>query len=232
MTCRYMLSGEFDLTDLATGQVDAHRITKAACGLDGGWVPANGLIYVTPKHCVCWPMLRGYAALAPERPAGAIADLKPSEIEFPLETAAAPAADRPPENADLDWPMYRHDPWRSGSTRGPAPETLETLWSVDLGGQQAAGMIAEDWRENGFVKGPITSPVIAGERVVVARPDAHQVVGLDTRTGKIAWQFTASGRVDTSPTLHKGLCLFGARSGWVYCLRVDDGRLVWRLRAA
>ncbi len=69
MTCRYML-GEFDLTDLATGQVDAHRITKAACGLDGGWVPANGLIYVTPKHCVCWPMLRGYAALGkPERPA-------------------------------------------------------------------------------------------------------------------------------------------------------------------
>jgi outer membrane protein assembly factor BamB len=232
MTCRYMLSGEFDLTDLATGLVDAHRITKAACGPDGGWVPANGLIYVTPKHCVCWPMLRGYAALAPERPAGGIADLKPSEMEFPLETAAAPPTDWPPENTDLDWPMYRHDPWRSGSTRGPAPEKLDTLWSVDLGGAQAAGIIAEDWRENGFVKGSITSPVIAGERVVVARPDAHQVVGLDARTGKIAWQFTASGRVDTSPTLHKGLCLFGAKSGWVYCLRVDDGRLVWRLRAA
>lgn len=41
--------------------------------------------------------------------------------------------------------------------------------------------------------------------------DALQVVGLDARTGKIAWQFTASGRVDTSPTLHKGLCLFDAQ---------------------
>jgi outer membrane protein assembly factor BamB len=38
--------------------------------------------------------------------------------------------------------------------------------------------------------------------------------------------------VDTPPTVHRGLCLFGSKSGWVYCLRADDGRLVWRLRAA
>jgi outer membrane protein assembly factor BamB len=28
------------------------------------------------------------------------------------------------------------------------------------------------------------------------------------------------------------LCLFGSRSGWVSCLRADDGGLVWRLRVA
>ena len=50
-----------------SGEVDARQITKAACGPDGGWVPANGLIYVTPKHCVCWPTVRGYAALAPDK---------------------------------------------------------------------------------------------------------------------------------------------------------------------
>ena len=59
-----------DGMDLQTGEVDANRITKAACGRDAGWFAAHGLIYVTPKHCVCWPMLRGYAALAPERPGG------------------------------------------------------------------------------------------------------------------------------------------------------------------
>jgi hypothetical protein len=58
-TAKYFLAGEMELTDLATGQYDANRISKAACGRDAGWVPANGLIYVTPKHCVCWPMLRG-----------------------------------------------------------------------------------------------------------------------------------------------------------------------------
>lgn len=230
-TSRYMFAGELDMTDLTTGQKDANRITKAACSRDHGWVPANGLIYVTPKHCVCWPMLRGYAALASERPEGSVADEKLEDIEFVLEKGVdPPAADASPEDAG-SWPCYRHDAWRSGSTSAPGPNTLETIWSVDLGGRPE-GPIAEDWRENPFVKGPITSPVVAGGLAYVARPDAHEVVALDASTGEVRWRFRASGRVDTAPTIHRGLCLFGAKSGWVYCVRADDGRLVWRLRAA
>jgi outer membrane protein assembly factor BamB len=232
VTSRYMISGEFDLTDLSTGEVDAHQITKAACGPDGGWVPANGLIYVTPKHCVCWPMLRGYTALASERPAGSIAEMDVEKMEFSLETGVEPPADPPAEDDSQDWPMYRHDAWRSGSTTAEAPSEFNTIWSVDLNPKVPSGIITHDWEENCFVKGPITSPVIAGDRVIVARPDAHEVVALDAGSGKIAWRFTACGRVDTTPTLHKGLCLFGSKAGWVYCLRADDGGLVWRLRAA
>ncbi len=231
MTTRYMIAGEFDLTDLATGEVDANHITKAACGPDGGWVPANGLVYVTPKHCVCWPMLRGFTALASERPAGSIADMKLDEIKFPLEKGVAPP-DARAEDPAQDWPMYRHDGWRSGSTTAQAPDGFDTLWSADLGATVPEGIVTCDWEENLFVKGPITPPAIAAGRVVVARPDAHEVVALDAATGQVAWRFTASGRVDTTPTLHKGLCLFGSKAGWVYCLRADDGRLVWRLRAA
>ncbi|NLS90564.1 MAG: PQQ-binding-like beta-propeller repeat protein [Planctomycetaceae bacterium] len=232
MTSRYMIAGEFDLTDLSTGTVDANHITKAACGPDGGWVPANGLIYVTPKHCVCWPMLRGYTALASERPAGDIGDMKVDEIEFPLEKGAEPPTTATTEDDAQDWPVYRHDAWRSGSTTGRAPAKFDTIWSADLGPTAPDGIITHDWEENMFVKGPITPPAIAGERVVVARPDAHEVVALDAGSGKVAWRFTAAGRVDTTPTLHKGLCLFGSKAGWVYCLRADDGQLVWRLRAA
>lgn len=232
MTCRYMISGEFDLTDLQTGRVDAHQITKAACGPDAGWVPANGLIYVTPKHCVCWPMLRGYTALAPERRAGGVADMDLAEMEFRREAGVDPPAGASAGGGEDDWPCYRHDAWRSGSTPGKAPAKLDTLWSVDVGGAYPPGPIVDDWGENFFVKGPITSPVVAAGRVVVARPDAHEVVALDARSGAVAWRFTANGRVDTPPTLHRGLCLFGAKSGWVYCLRADDGRMVWRLRAA
>ena len=232
MTSRYMIAGEFDLTDLSTGEVDANHITKAACGPDGGWVPANGLIYVTPKHCVCWPMLRGYTALASERPAGDIAEWKVGEIEFPLEKGVEPPADTPAADPTRDWPMYRHDPWRSGSTTAEAPAQIDTIWAVDLGPTPPEGIITHDWEENLFVKGPITPPAIAGRRVVVARPDAHEVVALDADSGRIAWRFTANGRIDTTPTLHKGLCLFGSKAGWVYCLRADDGRMVWRLRAA
>ncbi len=84
-TLRYMFAGEMNLTDLATGQVAANRISKGACGRDAGFMPACGLINVMPKACTCWPMLRGYAALAPARPGGSVADKKVEDIRFVLE---------------------------------------------------------------------------------------------------------------------------------------------------
>jgi outer membrane protein assembly factor BamB len=230
-TARYLLAGEMDFTDLLTGEVDANRITKAACSTDYGWAPANGLVYVTPKHCVCWPMLRGYAALAPQRPGGSKAEGEVAGLDFLLEKGVDPPARA--AAADLEaWPCYRHDARRSGGTPAAGPSHLNTLWSVDLGVRVTNGPIVVDWRENPFVKGPITAPVIADGAAYVARPDAHEVVAIDASSGQVRWRFTANGRVDTAPTIDRGLCLFGAKSGWVYCLRASDGRLVWRRRAA
>jgi len=228
-TLRYALCGEMEMTNLETGVMDANRITKAACGRDFGWMPANGLIYVAPKHCVCWPMLRGYAAMAPERTGEPVMADAPQPGDFLLEKGVDP----PGENAASgdSWPCYRRGSWRSGSTNESVPAELKTQWTAELGGWPE-GAIAEDWRENPFIDGPVTPPVVAGGMVYVARTDAHQVVALDADTGKERWRYTASGRVDTAPTIHRGLCLFGTKSGWVYCLRADDGRLVWRLRAA
>lgn len=231
-TANYLLAGEMDLTNLHTGEVDANRITKAACGRESGWMPANGLIYVTPKHCVCWPMLRGYAALAPARPEGDVADIPLESLQFSLETGvAADRVDGAPESA-ADWPSYRHDAWRSGSTTAPGPTQLDTLWTAQLGSPSPAGPLVADWQENPFVKGPVTSPVIAGDTLVIARPDAHEVVALDAATGDVRWRYTACGRVDTAPTLYNGLCLFGTKSGRVYCLRLSDGQAVWIRSAA
>jgi len=228
-TSKYYLAGEMELTDLATGQYDANRISKAACGRDAGWVPANGLIYVTPKHCVCWPMLRGYSALAPQAPSAPVKqDLSPAD--FVSEAGVSPP-DAPPAAAVDDWPCYRHDAWRSSATGSEVSAELRVLWSAKLG-DWPSGPIAEDWRENPFVHGPVTAPVAAGGLVYVARSDAHEVVALDVQSGQRRWRYTANGRIDTPPTIHRGLCLFGTKSGWVYALRADDGRLVWRLRAA
>ena len=229
-TPNYIFAGELDLTDLKTGKIDANRITKAACGRDSGWIPANGLLYITPKHCICWPMLRGYVALAPARPGEGEVLLKPSKNGVRIDRGVEPPAaeDARPD----DWPAYRHDAWRSGSTPGTGPAALDPVWTADLGSTGVAGPIRSDWKENPFIKGAVTAPVIAGDLVCLARPDAHEVVALDRRTGSVRWRFTADGRVDTAPTLHRGLCLFGDKNGRVYCLRASDGKRVWRLRAA
>ena len=118
---------------------------------------------------------------------------------------------------------------REHACRGPvsAQATLERSSAA-----RPEGPIADDWEDNPFIRGPITSPVIAGPRVYVARSDAHEIVALEAATGRVVWRQLANGRIDSPPTIYRGLCLFGTHAGWVYCLRADDGRMVWRMRAA
>jgi hypothetical protein len=145
-TEQFLFAGELNMTSLETGLVDANRITKGACGRDAGFVLANGLIYAFPKHCVCWPMLRDYCALAGARPGGDLLPAKPLPEHFAVEKgmAEAPGAKADPPDVASDWPCYRHDAFRSGSTPGNGPADLKMLWSAALGGGEVAGPIAED----------------------------------------------------------------------------------------
>ena len=63
-----MFSGVVEITDLKSGEMMVNSITKSNCSKENGFIPANGLIYSSPKHCTCWPMLRGYVAMAPDHP--------------------------------------------------------------------------------------------------------------------------------------------------------------------
>lgn len=234
-TPEFLVGEEMSFTQMATGRVDANRISKGACGRDTGFVPANGLLYVAPKHCVCYPMMKGFTALAPAKSPGEPVARESEPADFVPERGPAAPFDLPSaagaSMAPDEWPCYRADMWRSASARGAVPANLEILWTADLGDWPQVNLLKE-WKENLFVRGPITAPVAAGGRVLVAQPDGHLLVALDAGTGRRQWDFTANGRVDTPPTLAGGLCLFGTSSGWVYCLRAADGHLVWRLRAA
>jgi hypothetical protein len=79
--------------------------------------------------------------------------------------------------------------------------------------------------------GELSSPVVAGNRVFVGT-DSQTMQCLDALTGEPLWDFTTGAWVDSPPTIHDGLCIFGCRDGSVYCLRASDGELVWRFRAA
>ena len=234
-TPKYVFAGVLDLTNMETGKVEVNPITKANCSREGGWVPANGLIYTTPKHCTCWPMLRGFVAMAsaspdPRNPVSQPVD----KIRFPLVRGKVSADPGAAKAAADDWPTYRGDRWRSGSSGSAGPLALDTRWAAKLADPAAlpAGPILFDWEENPYVKGPISAPVVSGGRVFVARPDAHEVIALSAGGGKELWRYTARGRVDTPPTIYRGLALFGCHAGYVYALRVDSGELVWEFRAA
>ncbi len=191
-----------------------HNWLRAPCFT--GLMPANGLLYVPPSQCFCYPgvKLSGFLALASQR----------SETRRKSSEAPATRLERGPAydalvtrhssiSNPLDWPMYRHDPLRSGATKAAAPTELAKLWDVTLCSKAA-------------------QPIIVGERLFVAEKDAHRIRCLDAGDGRPVWSFTAGGRIDSAPTVHNGLVLFGCTDGSAYCLRAADGELVWRFRAA
>ncbi|MDP6524301.1 MAG: PQQ-binding-like beta-propeller repeat protein [Kiritimatiellia bacterium] len=176
-----------------------------------GIMPANGLTYVPPHNCGCYPesILHGFWTLAHERNYGAVDG-------FSGVLEKGPAYDRDtgsgPEKSN-DWPTYRGDASRSGSSESEISRDLTASWRADIGGS-------------------LTAPVVANGTVILARKDNHTVYALDGKSGKVKWSFTAGGGVDSAPTIHRGRVLFGAANGYVYCLALDDGSLMWRFRAA
>ncbi len=214
--CRTML-----FVDVKSGKHHRPWGAKNACGY-GGLLPANGLVYSFPQQCRCYPMLRGIIGLSDRAPPGASAGKRLERgPAYGFKGAAGAGKD--------DWPVYRHDARRSGSTGAVVPAAARLLWEVDLGGKVPEPWAAEWARRGG---GGLSAPTVAGGLVFVARPDAHEVLALEAGGGKVRWRATVGGRVDTPPTVHDGLCLFGCSDGCVYCLRASDGKTVWRFRAA
>jgi outer membrane protein assembly factor BamB len=225
-TDRFFLAPECEFTDFADGKQTRTRMFKSACRLP--FIPANGLLYTFPLQCECYPMLRGYMALSSEKPAELAAAPR-------LQKGTVSAGGGPllkPADATADWPIYRHDVYRSGSTpSAPARADVHRSWETAVA-RPIEGPIAGEWKSNPFVRGALSPPVAAGDGVYVSAPDLHRVAALDAKSGKIRWTFTAGGRLDGPPTIFEDLCLFGAHDGWVYAVRTQDGALAWRLRVA
>jgi len=182
-----------------------------------GIMPCNGLLYVPPNPCFCYPGVKvsGFNAFAPAPDNGdVVRGLSQGER---LERASAykqakKLAQSGQAGAD-DWPTYRHDARRTGATACEISPQVSKLWQARL-------------------PGPITPPVVSANRVYVAAKDRHMLHALDIENGHKLWQYTAAGRIDSPPTVHGQLVLFGCADGRVYCLRVSDGELLWRFRAA
>lgn len=178
-----------------------------------GIMPANGLLYAPPDACACFLTVKapGLFAAAPQRdPTG--------HMPFPKEPVVVkgPAFGKEGERAAPgagDWPMYRHDPRRSGFASCEIPEFPRLAWSAHVGGR-------------------LTQPVSVYGKVFVASTDTHTVHALDAATGKTAWTFTAGGPIDSAPSVCNGALVFGSSDGWIYCVNAGDGELRWRFRAA
>ena len=223
-TERYLVTSYrgLEFVDWDSGDVDRNHWVRGACRY--GVMPCNGLLYSTPHPCDCYitSKLNGFYALAPERRTkGTEATQRMAGAEATGSVEKGPAfgslVNLTSEIRNLKsdaWPTYRHDAARTGCADGSAPTNLNVAWKTTLPG------------------GRISAPVVAEGKVLVASIDAHAIHALDADGGGELWSYVAAGRVDSPPTVWKGRAIFGCRSGWVYCLRMSDGAMMWRFHAA
>ena len=205
ITTRYYINtatGGSDFLGLASPSESPNPWIRSTCGI--GPLPCNGLYYGGPPSCACCNsvMLNALNAFATE--------LGRIDVQAKPSLEKGPAFDSTKGNATADdWPTYRHNAERTGTTTTKTSATLAKRWETKLGSR-------------------VSAPVIAGGMVFVADVDGHAVCALNAADGKLAWRFTTEGRVDSPPTFFQGLLLFGSRDGTVYCLRASDGALAWR----
>jgi len=217
-TSKYILTSRtgIEFVDLQSEHWTAHHWARGSCNY--GIMACNGLVYAPPHSCACYLLakLNAFNALAPARKEDGKKH-KPAErprlergpaydeLSSRLPASPAPFSD--------DWPTFRHDVARSGTTKTSVPAELKQLWQADIGGE-------------------LSAVVVADNRAFVAAVDRHTVHAVDAASGKELWRFAAGGRVDSPPTFWRGRVLFGSADGYVYCLRAADGALAWRFRAA
>jgi outer membrane protein assembly factor BamB len=229
-TKRFILTRTMLFVDVRTGAYHRPWGMKNACSRVS-ILPANGLIYTFPHQCICYPMLRGVLGLASEPP------VLPGETHPSGTLERGPAygfvgAEEPDGEA---WRIYRADEDRSGATKSRVAAEATLLWETNLGAKVGGNAAAsEQWRLEWARQGcgRVTAPTIADGKVFLAQTQRHRVMALDAKTGNKIWGYTVGGRVDTPPTIHAGFCLFGSNDGWVYCVKAEDGQLVWRFQAA
>jgi len=205
-------TGGADFLDLEKNREYPNHWTRGTCGM--GVLPANGLVYSTPYSCTCsvGDMMKGVLAYGPDPELLKSNDSGLIQRTVRLEKGAAYGRIGAGKDAAPDeWPTYRGNRFRGGMTKSAIPARLEVKWQAKL----PTG---------------VTATTIADGKVYVCTPDTHTLHALDSAGGRTVWTFTADARIDSPPTYYKGMILFGARDGWLYCLRASDGVLSWRFK--
>jgi outer membrane protein assembly factor BamB len=136
-----------------------------------------------------------------------------------------PAARPEPDASDADWPMWRHDAARSGTTTRALPERLQLQWTREL------PPLHPGWPDQPRVQmDAVYEPVVLGKLLYVPSPRHDGVSAYDTRSGAERWTVFTDGPVRYAPVAWENRLYFASDDGCLYCLDAQTGRVAWKFR--
>ncbi|UCE49606.1 MAG: PQQ-binding-like beta-propeller repeat protein, partial [Phycisphaerales bacterium] len=126
-----------------------------------------------------------------------------------------------------DWPMYRADAARSGHTNDHLPARLRISWIKKA---KTPPQPAWSGRDTRMPFDLAFQPVVSGGLVFLGNSGDCTVYALDAKTGREKWTFITDGPVRFAPAVWQGRLFVVSDDGYLYCLDVRDGELLWKKR--
>jgi outer membrane protein assembly factor BamB len=129
-----------------------------------------------------------------------------------------------------DWPTHHYDNRRSAVSPMQLADELHLQWT-----HQSPHAPMPAWPEplREFHRQPFDyayQMVSAGGLLLYGSSADHKLYALDVESGKVRWTFFTEGPIRFSPAIYDGRVYLASDDGFLYCLRLDTGYLVWKCR--
>jgi len=129
-------------------------------------------------------------------------------------------------SASADWPQYRADALRSAYTGEELADRLAAAWQLQYAPPDPAWQ-GDDTRMDldHACQLTVTSGMLLFGSSADCAVHAH-----DAATGEHRWSFTTDAPVRFAPAVCEGRVYAVSDDGFLYCLALDDGALLWKRR--
>jgi outer membrane protein assembly factor BamB len=133
-------------------------------------------------------------------------------------------------SAAEDWPMWRYSPDRSACSPNTLPTELAELWKLSFPERVTAW--DDPLNQDLMSYDRNFEPIALDGKILIGFNDQDKLCAIDARTGETVWTFFAEAPIRLAPAGWQDRVFVCSDDGYLYCLKVASGELLWKFRGA